>query len=92
MYPKILFRMREGVRLNKLIFTFHALEELDADDLFKEDIGHCILHGKIVARQWDEAFVEHKYLIDGESLVGENIEVVAKLREDNTVIITVYLR
>lgn len=35
MYPKILTRMRESVRQNKLIFSIHGVEEMDADNLLK---------------------------------------------------------
>ena len=45
--------MRESVRHNRIILTIHAVEEMDADDLLKEDIEACILGGNIVARQWD---------------------------------------
>lgn len=51
MYPRILARMRECVRQNRVILTFHAVEELDADGLMKADIEFCILHGEIVFRQ-----------------------------------------
>lgn len=91
MYPKVLARMRESVRQNKLIFSTHGLEELDADDLLKVDIENCILRGEIVFRQWDVDFNEWKYLVDGETLDGRELEVVAKLGRGNTVIITAYL-
>ncbi|MFN0125024.1 MAG: DUF4258 domain-containing protein [Blastocatellia bacterium] len=83
--------MHECVRNNQLIFTLHALDEMDADDVFKTDIENCILTGEIVHRQWDDDFQEWKYLVDGKTLSEEEIEVVAKLRHDHTVIITAYL-
>ncbi len=64
---------------------------MDADNLLKVDVENCILRGKIVARQWDTDFQEWKYLIDGKTLDGYALEVVAKLAHDNTVIITAYL-
>lgn len=91
MHPKVLTRMRESVRQNKLVFRLHGIEEMDADDLLKVDVENCILRGKIVARQWDVDFQEWKYLIDGETLDSRELEVVAKLGRDNTVIITAYL-
>jgi hypothetical protein len=39
---------------------------MDDDDLYKADVVHCILTGAIVDRQWDDAFQEYKYLVDGE--------------------------
>ncbi len=91
MFQKILLRMRASVRQNKLRFTVHALEEMDADDLFKADIEHCILNGEIVHRQWDEVFREYKYLIDGLILAGDTVEVVAKPDDDFTVVMTAYI-
>jgi hypothetical protein len=91
MYPRILARMRECVRQNRIITTIHALEEMDADDLLKEDLEHCILHGEIVARQWDDDFQEYKYLVGGTALDSEEIEVVAKVRGDTAIVITAYL-
>lgn len=38
MYPKVLAKMRESVRYNRTILTIHAVEEMDADDLLKEDV------------------------------------------------------
>lgn len=83
--------MRESVRQNKLILSIHAVEEMDADDLLKADIVNCILNGGIATRQWDDDFQEWKYLVDGETLGGFDLEVVAKLKRDNTVVITAYL-
>ncbi len=91
MFQKILLKMRESVRANKIRFTIHALEEMDSDDLYKADVVHCILTGEVVHRQWDDAFQEYKYLVDGEILAGEIIEVVAKLDADYTVVITAYV-
>ncbi|HMV49951.1 MAG TPA: hypothetical protein PLD20_16205 [Blastocatellia bacterium] len=36
-------------------------------------------------------FQEWKYLVDGETLNGFDLEVVVKLKRDNTVVITAYL-
>ena len=91
MYPRILGRMRESVRQNRIILTIHAIEEMDADDLLKVDLEHCILNGEIVARQWDSNFKHYKYILDGETLAGEEIEVVANLKSDKIIIITTYL-
>lgn len=76
---------------NKVIFSIHAVDEMDADDLLKVDVVNCILQGEIVTRQWDHDFQEWKYLVDGKTLDGFDLEVVAKLKRDNTVVITAYL-
>ncbi|MEK6405907.1 MAG: DUF4258 domain-containing protein [Acidobacteriota bacterium] len=91
MYPNILTRMRESVRQNRIILTIHAIEEMDAEDLLKEDLEHCILRGEIGTRQWDGDYKEYKYILEGETLSGEEMEVVAKLRNDKIIIITAYL-
>ncbi len=83
--------MRECVRQNRLVITIHAVEEMDADNLMKVDIENCLLKGEIVTRQWDNDFQRYKYLVDGETLDGKWIEIVAKLTADHTVIITAYL-
>lgn len=90
MYPRVLAEMRESVKHNRIILTIHAVEEMDADDLLKEDVGACILSGNVVARQWDAEFHEYKYIVDGEALSGEKLQVIAKLRRDKTIIITAY--
>ena len=48
------------------------------------------MSGAIVARQWDAEFHEYKYILEGERLSGERLQVVAKLRSDKTIIITTY--
>ena len=83
--------MRESVRQNRIILTIHAIEEMDADDLFKEDLEHCTRGGKISNRQWDGDFKDYKYILAGETRSGEEMEVVANLRSDKIIIITVYL-
>lgn len=83
--------MRECVRQNKLIFTIHVVEEMDADELTKMDVEHCILEGQIATRQWDNDFEQYKYLLDGETMDGREIEIVAKLTREHTIVITAYL-
>jgi Domain of unknown function (DUF4258) len=91
MFPKILKRMRESVQAGTMVFTPHALDEMADDDLLRADIETCILCGDIVHRQWDEEYLEYKYLIDGATLWNDSIEVVAKLKYNkNTVVITAY--
>jgi hypothetical protein len=91
MYERILQKIRLCVAEDRIYFTIHALEEMDADNLFKVDLEHCIMQGQIVHRQWDDEFLQYKYLIDGPTTTGDEIEIVAKLATDGTVIITAYL-
>jgi len=56
------------------------------------DVEQCILTGKILERQKDVATAEWKYRINGKSLSGNELEVVAKLSPTGkVVIITVYM-
>jgi Domain of unknown function (DUF4258) len=91
MYDKILHEMRSRVRAGKLAISIHAREEMDLDGLILDDLKYCILTGAIVERQFDDLFVEYKYVIEGATLdPDEFIHVVAKLGKRNAVIITTY--
>ena len=91
MFPKILNRMRESVQAGTMVFTPHALDALADDDLLRADIENCLLCGEIVHRQWDDDYAEYKYLVGGQTLWGDNLEVVAKLKYNkDTIVITVY--
>ncbi|NOY61101.1 MAG: DUF4258 domain-containing protein [Calditrichaeota bacterium] len=71
--------------------TVHAEEEMGNDGLTIFDIEQCILTGKIVERQRDVKTFEWKYLVRGQSVLGEWVVVAAKLSAtDKLVIITVY--
>ena len=92
MFAKILKRFRHCVREKKIVVTQHAFDEMNDDDLMQIDIEHCILNGEIIERQWDIEFNEWKYVVSGESIDGELMEVVLKVgHRDNSVIITTYL-
>ena len=91
MFTQVLKQMRGSVRAGKMVMTTHALDEMDQDDLVLADIEHAILKGDIITRQWDDKFSEWKYVIQGDDLDGNEIEVVAKPGQRSTVvIITVY--
>lgn len=91
MYEKVLREMRERVRLGRFALSIHAIDEMRNDDLIPDDLKNCILTGRIVERQFDEAYAENKYVIEGASLEpAEFIQVVAKLGRKNTVVITTY--
>jgi len=69
----------------------HAEEEMNDDDLSIFDVEACILTGKILERQKEKVTAEWKYRINGQSLSGGEVEVVAKLSSTGKlVIITVY--
>ena len=92
MYDRILKQMRERIRTRQYVMTVHAEEEMDDDNLSIFDVERGILTGKIVERQKDHVTAEWKYLIEGETVVGSLVIVVAKLSiTGKLVIITVYL-
>ena len=85
-------RMREKIRTRQYVMTLHAEEEMDNDNLSIFDVERGILTGKIIERQKDRVTAEWKYLIEGETLAGDSVVVVAKLSvTGKLVIITVYL-
>jgi len=89
---RILKEMRNKIRNREYIMTIHGEEEMDNDSLSIYDIEHCILTGKILERQKDKATAELKYRVNGKSLSGSEVEVVAKLSPTGKlVIITVYV-
>jgi len=92
MFDRILKRMREKVSTGQYVMTVHAEEQMDQDGLTIFDVEHTILAGKIVERQKDQETGEWKYLVQGQSVLGSEIVVVAKLSfTGKLVIITVYL-
>ena len=67
-------------------------KEMTDDELTIVDIEHVILDGKIIERQRDHQTREWKYVIRGQTIAGEDVDVVAKLSgTDVLVVITVYL-
>jgi len=92
MYDGILRQMQERVRTRRYVMTLHAEEEMDDEDLSIFDIERGILTGKIIERQRDRDTAEWKYLIEGQTLSGDMLNVVAKVSmTGKLVIITVYL-
>lgn len=72
--------------------TLHAEEEMAEDGLSIFDIERGILTGRITERQKDYKTNEWKYVINGETLTGNEIAIVAKLGPTGKlVIITVFL-
>ena len=92
MYDRILKRMREKVRTRQYVMTLHAEEEMDDDELSIFDIERCILTGKITERQKDKVTKEWKYVIEGQSVSGDQVGAVTKLSlTGKLIIITVYI-
>ena len=83
--------MREKVRNRQYVMTLHAEEEMDDDSLSIFDVESCILTGEIRERQKEQDTGELKYIIEGNTLSGDNIAVVAKISvTEKLVIITVW--
>ena len=92
MYDSILKRMQERIRTRQYVMTLHAEEEMGDDNLTIFDVERGILTGKIIERQTDRNTAEWKYLIEGQTLVGDVVMIVAKLSiTGKLVMITVYL-
>jgi len=91
-FDRILKEMRDKIRRREYIMAIHAEEEMNDDDLTIFDVESCIFTGKILERQKDKVTSEWKYRINGQSLSGNEVEVVAKLSPTGKlVIITVYV-
>jgi len=55
------------------------------------DIEHCILNGEIVEKQRDRKTGEGKFVIQGPTIAGDSVAIVAKIEmAGDMVIITVY--
>lgn len=84
--------MRERILKKEYIMTLHAEEEMDSDDLTIFDVESCILTGKIIERQRDQATAELKYRINGKTLSGGTADVIVKISPTGKlVVITVYV-
>jgi len=91
MYEKVLKRARRAARAGSVYLSFHANEELAADDLIYADVINCLLTGEIIGDQYDADRGEVKYELYGDSQNGDEMAVIFKLGyNDDAVIITVY--
>jgi hypothetical protein len=91
MYELILQQMQDAVRAGRIQFSRHALHELAMDDLAPQDAGNCILTGEIIEDQYDALYGETKYVIYGDTLASDEMAVVARWDEaQSIVVITVY--
>ena len=92
MFDYILKRMRNKIRNRQYVMTLHAEEEMDDDELSIYDIERCVLTGEIIERQKDTVTKEWKYVIEGQSVSGDQVGTVIKLSlTGKLIIITVYL-
>ena len=92
MFDSILKEMRDKIRKREYIMSVHAEEEMNDDCLTIFDVERGILTGKIMERQKDKVTAEWKYRINGQSLSGGEVEVVAKVSPTGKlVIITLYV-
>ena len=82
--------MREKIRTRQYVMTIHAEEEMTDDNLSIFDVERVVLTGNIIERQRDQDTTERKYLIEGETVAGDLVVVVAKISiTGKLVIITV---
>ena len=92
MYRRILRRMQTKVRQRQYVMTLHANEEMEEDGLTIFDVERGILTGEILEHQRDRQSGESKFRMRGQTLGGEEVEVIPKIGPTgNLVIITVYL-
>jgi len=91
MFVRVLKQVRELIRARQYVMTLHAEDEMTADDLTVYDVESVILTGQIVERQKDRVSGQWKYLISGQSLVGDSVTAVFKFGPTGkAVVITVF--
>jgi hypothetical protein len=92
MFDRIINQIREKIRTRQYVMTLHGEEEMDDDGLTIFDVESVLLTGEIIERQKNRNTGEWKYIVRGETIVGEKVFVVTKLSlSGKLVIITVYL-
>ena len=91
MFTRILIQMREKIKRNEYVMTFHARKEMVDDGFSIFDVESGILTGEIKGRQKDRASAEWKYRINGKTIGDNQIELICKISPTGKlVIITVY--
>ena len=78
MYHQVLKEIREKIRTRQYVMTPHAEEEMDDDQLSIFDVESGVLTGNIRERQKDQGSAEWKYVVEGLTLVGDPVVIVAK--------------
>lgn len=90
MFSAALKRIQQKINKEMYQLTQHAINELNDDDFFVEDIERGILSGRITERQLEIATGEWKYVIIGNSTQkNKQIGVVVKEKK-KVIIITVF--
>jgi hypothetical protein len=79
LFAAVLKALKECVRQNRYVVTFHAEEEMDNDELSIFDVERVIMGGEIIERQQDKQLPEWKYLVRGQDLHGADVIVVVKM-------------
>lgn len=91
MFARILYQMREKVRKREYVVSFHARLEMIDEGFSVYDVERGILTGRILERQKDKQTGEMKYRVNGQTISGDNIELIAKFGfTGKLVIITLY--
>jgi hypothetical protein len=92
-YDRILKQIRDRIHTRQYVMTLHAEEEMDDDGLSIFDVESGILTGTIIERQRDRARQEWKYLVQGETVAGNQVIVVVTKfgYSDKLIILTVYV-
>jgi hypothetical protein len=90
-HERFLKRFRDKIRDRAYVMTVHAEEEMIEDGFTVYDVERGILTGHILERQRDSTSDEPKYRVRGKTIIGDPIELLAKLSPTGKlVIITVY--
>jgi len=91
MLKGILVRIRSAVYDKRYIFTDHALEEADADNLSLDDVLTVLLTGDLESEDTDDPR-GIRYIVRG-VIDDIEIDVICRWRDDGTllIIITVYV-
>lgn len=76
MYEKVLNQVRQAAHAGRVYLSFHANEELAADDLAYDDLINCLLTGEIVSDQYDADRGEVKYELYGDSLDADEMAAI----------------
>jgi len=77
MYEREMELIQGAVRDGRIVFRYHALKELRAENFKIGDAVHCILVGEIVENQIDRNG-DLKFVIYGESIAHYEMGVVTK--------------
>jgi len=86
MYEREMRLIQGAVIDGRIIFRYHALKELRAENYTTADAIHCILVGEIVEDQIDRTG-DMKFVIYGESIAEDEIGVITKWDDNLRVVV-----